>query len=315
MTWITGTATDFKDLLDQVRSNAVSEGWTEERYTTGGAAPHTDELILQGPGFGTGYEVYFGIRTYEDSINNYRCWDILGYTSFDSGRIFDQQLGVSPAPVVMRLWDATITFWMSISDRRIVLIAKCSNTYHSMYAGFIDPFSDPIEYPYPMYVGSDAASYGTFGNTDSEVRAMCFPGNEAAYLREGSGVWRVVANYSGDGLNGWAGFSPGEYVIWPYAAPAGIVTGSTNADYGKPNYAQFELIPGTTDTLPMINTYVTAHFDGGGILGVLEGVMWIPGNTLSAEQELTVGGDTYQVFIAISRSLESPSQFYAIKEA
>jgi hypothetical protein len=311
MTWYTGTATDFKDLLLAIHDNAVAEGWTSERYTTGGSTPHTDELILQGPGFGAGYEVYFGLRTYEDAPNNHYCFEARGYTAFDSTRLFDMQLNVSPM-TVMRLWNATINYWMSISDRRIVVVAKCSNSYHSLYAGFINAFSDPIEFPYPFYLGTDAPSYGAFGAVDNFAQSMASPGLGGAYFRDPSGNWRAVAVRS-DGSFGYEGFSGSRYTMWPYLAPGN--NGVSSAQWRYPPFDQFEALPGTVDTLPMMNIYLFAMFDKGGVPGVLEGVYWVPGNGISAEQVLTVGAADYQVFINISRSVESPTSFYAVKEA
>lgn len=307
MTWITGTATDFKDLLSQVNTGATANGWTQELYTTGGALPNTDELILKGPGFGAGYEVYFGIRTSEVDVSAEFCFEAFGFTIYDSGRTIDAQINSSPS-VFMRLWNAPITYWMSVSDRRILLIAKCSNTYHSLYAGFIDPFSTPVEYPYPFYLGSDSRQAGPFGAIDNTVFSVAQPADGGAYIREAGGVWRKVSVYSDGGfvLNAAA-----TYTVWPYMSPGN----NAGVDYSAPPNAKFEPQPGSTDIFPMMPCFLMALFDQGGVLGVLEGLFWVAGNALSAEQELTVGSDTYQVFIAISRSLESPNSFYAVKEA
>lgn len=306
MAWVTGTATDFKDLLNKLQANASANGWTVETYTTGGALPNTDQLILKGPGFGTGYEVYFGVRTSESDVNNIFSWESFGFTTYDSSRSLPSQINISPS-VFTRLWNASISYWMAISDRRIIVIAKCSNTYHSLYAGFIDPFSTPIEYPYPFYLGSDSRAAAAFGAIDNTVFSAFQPASGAAYLREAGGVWRPVGVYS-DG--GFTINAPAQYTVWPYMTPGG-----NNGFYGYPPKVQFEPQPGTTDVIPMLPTYIMAMFDEGGVLGVLEGVYWVAGNLLSAEQELTVGGSTYQVFIAISRSIESPDSFYAIEEA
>lgn len=76
-----------------------------------------------------------------------------------------------------------------------------------------------------------------------------------------------------------------------------------------------EPLPGVPDSMFVTNCYLIGNAQEAGVFGVLEGVYWVPGNTISAEQELTIDGETYRVFIAISRSIESPSQFYAIREA
>lgn len=315
MTWYTGTATDFKDLLLAVKTNAVASGWTVSRYVTGSPSPYTDELDLQCPGFGTGYEGYFGIRTYQDLLNNYFCWESNAFTSFDSGREFDAQINVSPK-VYTRLWNASINYWMSISDRRIIVIAKCSNTYHSFYGGFIDPFSDPTEYPYPFVLASDSISIGPFGAVENTTRSIAMPGYGAAWLRDPSGVWCRLAVYDQSGGDPtFVSYAENQmYTIWPYNTVNNSGSG-VNSQWYAPNYATFEPQPGTTDVLPMLNCYIFALFDKGGVLGVLEGVYWVPGNALSAEQELTIGDDTYQVFIDVSRSIETPTTFYAIQES
>jgi hypothetical protein len=314
MAWTTGTATNFKDLLEQVKDYAELQGWTVNAYDTGGAAPRTDSVYLTGPGYGVGYECYVGIRTYEDSANNHYCFELRGATGYDGAQTWDTQPGRSPNIVIMRLWNGSINFWLSVTDRRILLIAKCSNTYHSLYAGFFNPFANPTEYPYPMYIASDAGSYGPFGNTDTDVRCVAFPGRAGAYYRDPAGNWRMVCVHSSQGDYGFQEARENVYTIWPYLS---LTRNADNpsGNYGYPPYTRVEPLPGVSDSLFMLNCYLMGMDDEEGVLGVLEGLYWVPGNTLSAEQQLTVGSDDYRLFIAISRSIESPSQFYAVKEA
>lgn len=309
--WITGTATGLKDLLSKVVGHAEDNGWTVV-YTTGGAAPRTDLAYFQGPGFGAGYECYFAMRTYEDALNNHYCIETRGYTSYDPSQNWDTQPGRSPNVVYARLWDAPMDYWLAISDRRILLMAKCSNTYHSIYAGFFNPFATPVEYPYPFYLASDAGSVGPFGNTGHDVRAPAFPGRGGAYLREAGGSWRAIRVYDESGSWDWqSGNGLGVYTIWPYFT---VDPTTTTPAFSHPPGARVEPLPGFPDSMFMVNCYICGLANEAGVLGVLEGLYWVPGNTLSAEQLLTVGGEDYRVFIAISRSIESPSQFYAVRE-
>lgn len=315
MTWITGTATDYKDLLDKLRGHLVDEGWTINDYDTGGAAPNTDSLYFQGPGYGVGYEVFGQIRTYEDAPNNNYCWEAHGVTNYDAGQTFEHQPGYATAGVYTRLWNATIPYWLSVSDRRVALVAKCSNTYHSLYIGFFNPFANPVEYPYPYYFASDAATVGPFGNTDGDVRSMAFPGDGGGYLREPGGLWRPVCVHQDSAAFKFQGGSTSRYSVWPYLTY--VATGGDNPTnaYAYPPYARIEPMPGLSDSLFAMNCYLWGLYDEVGVAGVLEGLYWIPGNALSAEQVVTLDGDDYHVFIAISRSIEAPNQFYALKEA
>jgi hypothetical protein len=313
MTWINGTATDYLDMLSQIESEAVAHGWTNKRYTTSGeTAPYTAELILEGPGFGAGYEVYIGVRARQDAPNNIFSLEGRGFTFYNAAQVFDNQPNISP-PVYCNLWDSAITYWMSISDRRILLVAKCSNTYHSLYLGYFAPFTDPTEYPAPMYIAADGPNIDTFGNTDAFQRSIANPGLGGAYIRDPAGNWITVAVYTNQTF-GFNGYGLNNYTIYPYHQGQ-PTNDNPPGNYTVPLGARFEPNPAVAASLPFFPTYIQAMFNKGGFLGVLEGVFWSPGNTLSAEQEITYGGDTYQLFIAISRSLEQPSQFYAVKEA
>lgn len=315
--WITGTATGLKNLLSLLKDHLEDEGWTINSYGTDGAAPRTDYLYARAPGFGTGYENYCQIRTFENAPSNHYCLEAAAATGYDATKDFMGQPGSVPARVYMRLWDASMEYWLSVNDRRFVLIVKCSNTYHSLHAGFFNAFATPVEYPYPYYLASDSDSAGPFGATENETRCIAFPGDGAAYLREPGGLWRTVAVYNDSGTSGGGtlGFQineTGSYTVYPYNIPGGADSVSSQLYFGP--YAQFENLPGTSDTLFLQNCYLTGLENNGGVIGALEGVYWTPGNTASAEQEITVDSDTYRTFIAISRSVESPNQFYAVKE-
>lgn len=312
--WITGTATGLKDLLSKLAGHATDNGWTVVS-STGGAAPNTDVCFFQGPGYGAGYECFFGIRTYEDAPNNHFCLETRGYTAYDPSRNWNDHPGRSPSTTFTRVWNAAMDYWLSISDRRILLIVKCSNTYHSLYAGFFNPFANPVEYPYPAYFAGDASTPGPFGNTDINVRSVAFPGRDAAFVREPGGSWRrVIVHDSSGSYNFLVGPNIGIYSIWPYYS---FVTTSDNpaSGFAYPPFAQMEPLTGVPDSMFIMNCYLIGNSQEAGVLGVLEGVYWIPGNTISAEQALTINGEAYRAFIAISRSIESPSQFYAVREA
>lgn len=314
MTVYTGTATDFKDLLNKVRGHAVSSGWTVKSYTTTGSAPRTDALYLQGPGYGTGYECYVGIRTYEDSTNSHYSLEVRGFTNYQTGLTWDTQPGPSPS-VYTNLWNTSIPYWAYISDRRILVVAKCSNTYHSFYAGFFNPFASPTQYPYPMYIAGDASEPLPFGDLSYHSRAPAFPGYQGAYLREPGGLWRQVTVYNDNSLFDFQDKSATTYTTWPYlAAGSSSSYDDDGSGYGAPNIAIAPLPGGSGETLFLTNVLLTGCSDDMGVFGALEGLYWLPGNLMSVEQALTKGSDTYRVFIGLSRSVEVPSQFYAVLE-
>lgn len=312
MAFFTGTATNLANLLVHIRDHLDDEGWAINAYTTGGAAPNPDYLYVTGPGYGTGYEVSFAIRTYTDAPNNHYCLELRAATAYDPAADWGLQPGVSPNSTFTRCWNSGMTYWLAVSDRRIVLVVKCSNTYHSMYAGYMNTFANPIEYPYPFYMAGDAAIPGPFGATENKTRSIANPGLGAAYVREPGGLWRAVAVY-GDASDDFSVASASRYTMWPYMAYSSGL--EFTPVYSRPPFARGAPLPGLPGSLWMMNAYIIGMTDDAGVIGALEGVYWIPGNTISAEQEFTIGSDEFIAFIAISRSIESPSQFYCVKEA
>ena len=320
MGWHTGTADNYKDLLAKIVATAVADGWTQERYTTGEVPPQgflttSDEAILRGPGFGAGYETWVGIRTKEVAPSNIFCLEWRGMTAYDASKIFEQQPGITPAGTHTNVWNTPIVYWLSISDRRILLIAKCSNTYHSAYAGLILPFSSPVEYPAPIYVAADSATPLPFGNIDSDTRGMNAPGQGGGWIRTPSGVWQWVCVYSPANYDYFKSWDAAQYTVYPYAGTIGPFGDRPGTDASVPPSARFEPINGQPGSMPIMPTMIQALFDRGGFIGSLEGIFWIPGNTFSTEQEITNSTDTYRVFIQISRSYEAPSPYYAVREA
>lgn len=317
MAWITGTATDLLDLFAKIKTHLEANGWTTNEYSTDNASPRTHELYVQGPGYGAGYEVYCQLRTYVDAANNHYSIEARGATEYDAGFPFDAQPGVMAKSVYMNVWNASMTYWMSVSDRRFLMVVKCSNTYHSLYAGFFNPFANPVEYPYPMYVAADHQAPVQFGNLSQTVRCIAFPGTDGAFMRDPGGIWRNVSVYVGS--TGSPDFqratSSGAKTIWPYNTVINSITSDNPTSNEYPPYTAMEPLPGVADSLMMMNCYITGLADQEGILGVLEGVYWIPGNLMSTEQLLTFDSENYRAFCDISRSVETPSNFYAIKEA
>ena len=322
MGWHTGNAADYKDLLAKIVQFAIADGWTQKRYTTAqpplaqlGFTGTMDETILEGPGYGPGYEVFVGIRTVENALTNTFCLRFNGMTNYDPDKVFDLQPGLSSTPSHLNVWNVPITYWISISDRRILVIAKCSNTYHSAYCGLILPFSSPIEFPCPYYQSGDSSTALPFGNTDANTRGVNAPGDGGGLFRDANGVWRFCIVYAGDNYDYFQSWDPSRYTIYPYAGTLGHAGDRPGADASLPAVARFEPVVGHVNSMPMMPCFIQSLFDRGGFQGVLEGIFWIPGNTFSAEQEINNGGDTYKVFIQISRSYESASPYYAVKEA
>lgn len=314
MTWLTGTATNFEDLFVKVKDHLVTAGWTIRNFTTSAPAPNTHEMFCQGPGAGAGYEVFFGMRTFENAAQNHFCFETQGYTDYVTGANWFTHPGISASTVITRLWDDTIPYWLAVNDRRIILIAKCSGTYHSLYAGFFTPFANPVEYPYPFYLASDASYIDAFGEAGVNVRSIAAPGLGAALVRTPGGNWRQVAvNVNGD--TSYRTLDNVSYTCWPYHSPSAQSSILLSNFTPYPPNVRMRDIPGLGDSLFIVPVHLFGCGDTMGVIGTLDGVFWFTGIGSSAEQLLTNGGDNYRVFIAINRAVENPPSTYAIKEA
>ncbi len=245
-----------------------------------------DILYMNGPGPSTP-NVQVNIRTGADVAAGKYWWEIRGALLYDSGQDFDNQPGISP-PSYMLMWNSSIPYWLSVSDRRIVLTTKSSTRYFSLYAGFFLPYATPVEYPYPMYI---AGTLGTtppiYTTTLSTIRSAFDPSQVHAYVREPGGTWIEVENH-GAGSGGDDNYllhNGGTYFMWPYYAGG---TNTSTATYLK----NLEFRPGPAgpaDALIIMPLEILGDAEDNASLGVLDGAVYVPGFGSSAEQTFTLG--------------------------
>ena len=125
MSYTSGTANNYQDLLAVLATYVSTHGWTIlEQSST--------KLCLKGSG-SVGLDVYVGIEAFELSGNyyNWRCTGSRGYRNGIS--VLNQPL--CSGPVYLYLWNSSIPYWIVVSGSRIILIAKISTTYHMLYLG------------------------------------------------------------------------------------------------------------------------------------------------------------------------------------
>ena len=150
----TGTATDYKDLFNELRDYCVANGYTVERDLTQlqFGDPAGRELILSND-FGSGNTFHFGLQTREDSTTGYFNFRLNAFTGYNASEIYNQQPGISPDTYVP-LQNSTMTYWMFVNVRRFCMVVRTGSSYQFMYAGLINTFAtnEPDEYPYPMCV-------------------------------------------------------------------------------------------------------------------------------------------------------------------
>ncbi len=296
MAWETGSATDYDDLLDKLKTFlttnsvlvAASQNWTVMK----------DEILvsdryvyLRGPGLASNDQIHVNIRRFFSTVGGAYNWEYRGATSYNGGVVYENQPGGSDY-CFQCLSNGTITYWFFANGRRFIVVAKIGTVFTSAYAGLILPYALPSEYPYPLFIG--ATSYlesrlysetalltqafwkGGWGvNIDSQLRS-------GTKLRLPDGYWmsfiqNYVAVYWSEGGHIWPYFSSNQTAnIDP-----GIGDLTKNAD-------------GSYSLLSVV-LYSEVYIEPN-IYGEMDGVFHVPGIDLNSEDTLTIGGDTYIVF-------------------
>lgn len=308
-----------------------------------------DELILEGEGGGTD-EIFVGARTYFLSGPDVTNWELAGFTGYVATSTFATQPGVSPGRydnqgsspggAFVPLQNASMTYWASITSRRIVVVAKASSNYSSLHLGFLNQFGTSTEFPYPLYIaGSSADFQERFSSSLISYSGIADPIVKTGSSNNGPGLYRTPAGAWGNVQNGLQNGGTHSildvFVVYPTglnpAASAAIATEdeivASNAAVNWDNIIPTSGIPGTQVTrlkkTPMTTGDLTSLWPstlivqsntlGKGIMGEMHGVFWISAEGISAEDTITFASEVYRVFKSGARG-EIWTHF-AMKEA
>jgi len=194
------------------------------------AATQDQIVVLEGSPPGVS-NLYLAIKTYQttDVTGFLTCynWAIFGLASFNPGLEFKDQVGRSPgvnattgsidsatsngAWVALKDADAfDMTYWISVTSRRVTLIAKTEDAsfsnYQSLHMGYLNPFGTPTEMPYPIFVMGSTSRWNsryvdqTIGRCTSPVHAYGITTMSTAgpgFVRSSvNNLWEPVRNSS-----------------------------------------------------------------------------------------------------------------------
>lgn len=312
------------------------------------------EVILLGTGAGSD-SIYVGLKSYQqvngpDTAFN---WTLEAMTGFNSNLAFESQAGVSPGGVPASTGGAyvplhnsggsfPISFWFSVTPRRIVMVAKIQNaivtSYASCYLGFLNPYGTTSEFPYPVYVCGSTSRHDCLFNTTSPsitgltemvgISAKTGPG----YIRWVDNTWHSVKNSiaidTGSpsravdrtnvvypcGQTNTAALAIADQIVddaafnWDDVIPASGIPGTaTYRLQPTPNTGGdlYLLVPATitlTETISIQDVW-----------GEIDDVFWLSGSGgVSSEDLVKSGSDRYRIFQNGNRTTEF--SFMAILE-
>lgn len=259
--------------------SAAGTPWIEDEWDG------STQLIMHAPGLGGGEAIYCGLRAFESVASDYYNWELRGYTGYNSGLAFGGHPGASPASYV-HLWQSAIPYWLTVNGQRLVLVAKISTVYETLYAGKINPYGTPGQYPYPLFVaGTSNDSTLRWSSTSSLHASLQQPSTGSAHLLQPNAAWLNLVNISGSVLQ-WAA----------YLAP------------NAPNNIR-DNIDGSYTLIPYTLAKASPETD---LFGELDGVAWVSGFGQASEDTITIGADTWLVVQNVFRT--GAANYMAIKQ-
>ena len=221
------------------------------------------ELILSSTGSSGSDEIVAGFRSTTDAGDPYFNLGLRGFRGFDGA---DWANLPEPSPeVYLVLDDATFTYWLMVNDDRILLQVKVGTTFETAYLGFIRSYSISDEHAFPMLVGG-AADFESMSLSGTQ-NMQCWwniEGEDVSFIYTPDGTWREVQ----------------ESIPW------------RSMSNGVRNGVGVEvLFPGMPyDSFP------------DGVFGEYDGVYWISGFGVNAEDIVTIGGQDYLAVQDVNRT-------------
>ncbi len=282
-----GTATDSKDMLEQLRVFALANGWVAEAYVTDPDPEVANELYLRGLGSTDTENVHVNIRTTANVFDSEAGWEFRCATEYDGAQLFDLQPFISPA-VFLCTSLGTMNYWFYLSDRRIIVVNQIATSFFSAYAGFFLPFATPIEYPFPLYLGATTNGRIAASDFDTSFRNFIDPGIFAAYVRDPDGAWSGVFNHDSSGIGNDrfrdSSNTASDYFISPYNT-CGVQAGQEE----MPGNWDVRPPPGDPNAVMLYPPHISSQIYRAPNLGILENCFWMNGFGKVSDQSFNLG--------------------------
>lgn len=286
---------------------------------------------------------YVGWRAFkETSPETAYVLQCAGFTGFNSlSTPWEQQPGATVAstssdgtyvPLSGGGSPATVYYWLSVQDLRIVCAFKVASVYPNMYLGGIDTFLTTDEYAYPQLIMgciAHARPY-TYGAIDfagmNNPGAWSVPGGTnypgPGVLRCPDGSIKQVANW--EQSSGNPVYEDEEINISPsggttYGNPAAPNNWFQTTHNWREMFTEAVSIPGWQQALKrvaddfMLLPSVLSSKDYNQLYGNMRGIFGInPDGAITAEDQIYIGSDVYRCFQNCAKSTRN--FFFAMKE-
>lgn len=310
MAYVMGTASSIYDIIEEMDTLLQNIGWTREDRGTSlwNGQVRTSYCLWRGIGDGND-KIYLQAKIPIAQGQNMLLDSMVG---LDTNLEYFEQPGSiqqwmksygyndSGTPVYVNQPSFTVTadekfaYWIFADMYHVVVVARMSIVYESMYMGFLNPIASERQFPYPMYVCGNGV--GNIGWPSNQTGSFVFPVSGQGMLRRADGTWRSfdasVPNPS----------PTSQGTLFPYNA---------HNLYLVPNYHSGDVVDQDNFLLIPIMLQTNNPVD---INGLLRDVYWISGTRdVASEQILTYQNEQYIVFD--TKQYRGSNTYFAIKMA
>ena len=254
--------------------------WLQKRGLAG------SEYIWQAPGNANTDQIFVGATVFSNVSADYYNWRLGGFTGYSSSLAFGAQPGAQTRPCVC-LINQAIPYWFIADGRRVMMIAKVSTVYESMFIGLIDAYASPGQWPYPLAVGGSMAWETEPASSDSAWRWSNQADDHSAFWESNSTniSWKTTPLMIRLPTGGWLGFWSKGYdgylahgAIWPWIS--GMV----------------DLRPNLDGSYPLFPLIMNHDYGGSTVtFGEFGGLMATTGHSNISENLHTIGRDSWLV--------------------
>lgn len=328
-----GTAADHIELWDELLDflqNDTALVTAGQEWTVAWQHATLPELVLQGPGLSGTDEVLVGLKRVDGALTSGEsaiwmsgCTGVIPTATDWTGHV--NCLNRTPA---IFLDHNPMQYWMVANGRRFVVVVKISTVYQAMYGGFFLPYSNPVSYPYPLFIGGTRGlGHGQTGYEqptswrDSETdryRHFVYPrpgtyADASGCMLDPAGIW-MDGSVDYDSLD----FMMPRFKVGPRAFPrhlGPLATYDTQPNYGswltaegRIGYNDFRsrIMAGLDGEMPLtpitLMKFNNSTNPAPVTFGILDGCFSVPGTGNVAENIITAAGVNHLVVPNVMRT-------------